>query len=153
MSINTLYHCEKCNTDFLYTGLLSVVEHRKPGGVCETNQLFNELERGIMLSIKDFERKQFDVGAVQVTEDNFDEVAEWCGGKVIPADSTPAKAAKHIKVKVHRPINKKQTEAYLTDWVLQAKEDGSFKVYTDAAFRNSFNEKNAKTTKFVQVTE
>jgi hypothetical protein len=42
----------------------------------------------------------------------------------------------YISVRVAYPINPRQTQAYLGDWVL--KSGKSFKVYTNSAFEKSF---------------
>lgn len=87
-----------------------------------------------------YNRVQFEVDAVQVADDNIHEVAEWCGGKVHEDkhvdESIPP--SQFVKVPVHRPLNTKQTRAYVGDWVLSS--DTGFKVYTDRAFQNSFYE-------------
>lgn len=79
-----------------------------------------------------FARKPFYVDAVRVSEANLEEVAEWCDGKIESAlDET-----KFISVKVHRPINDRQTQAFVGDWVLFA--GTGYKVYTPKAFDKSF---------------
>lgn len=87
-----------------------------------------------------FARKPFFVDAVQVTHANIDEVAKWCGGDVrsMAQDAGPdqMKAVFYIKVRVTRPLNVRQTQAFVGDWVLYA--GTGYKVYTDAAFHKSF---------------
>lgn len=85
------------------------------------------------MDIKQFKRRPFPVEGVQVTEENIQEVAEWCGG-----DVRRTVTETYIKVKTHRPLNEKQKRAYVSDWVLKAKT--GFKVYTDQAMENSFEE-------------
>lgn len=80
-----------------------------------------------------FTRKPFEVEAVQVTADNFEEVANWCQGEVV----TNSALDKHIKVRVLRVLNERQTQAFVGDWVLYA--GTGYKVYTNKAFRNSFD--------------
>lgn len=79
-----------------------------------------------------FARKPFYVDAVRVSEANIEDVTEWCGGEIKTNDD----GDKFIKVKVHRPITERQTEAYIGDWVLWA--GNGFKVYTPKAFDKSF---------------
>lgn len=76
-------------------------------------------------------RRAFSVEAVQVTDETFDEVAEWCVGE---KHADPA--GRYIKVQVHKPMSPRQTKAYIGDWLL--KSDRGFKVYTDKAFKNGF---------------
>lgn len=100
------------------------------------------------LNIKRFMRRTFDVDAVQVTDENFDAVAEWCGGKIVTVQETREKhldlgivgGQKHISIDVARPMNRRQTEAYVGDWVLYANK--GFKVYTNRPFVKNFVERN-----------
>lgn len=82
-----------------------------------------------------FARKPFYVDAVRVSEANMEEVAEWCGGTIVEA-LEGAEDASFISVKVYRPINDRQTQAYPGDWVLFA--GTGYKVYTPKAFDKSF---------------
>lgn len=92
-----------------------------------------------------FVRRPFEVEAIQVTEENFDAVAEWCQGKIVTV--TPPEAGlfenpetqRHIAVEVARPLSRRQSEAYVGDWVLYAHK--GFKVYSNRAFQKNFNEK------------
>lgn len=81
-------------------------------------------------------RKSFDVEAVRVTEENIDEVAQWCGGTIEAPHALSLEEAKHIKVRVRYPINERQTKAFVGDWVLNSGR--GFKVYTDNAFNKQF---------------
>lgn len=92
-------------------------------------------------------RKVFAVNAVQVTAENLFEVAEWCGGEVKAAEDGKA----YVKVKVHRPLNEKQTRAQVGDWVLESTT--GFKVYTERAFANSFDVPEETVNVFDQVEE
>lgn len=79
-----------------------------------------------------FARKPFYVDAVRVSENNIEEVAEWCKGKV----ETNEDGQKFIRVEVNRPLNERQTQAFIGDWVLFA--GTGFKVYMPKAFDRSF---------------
>lgn len=88
-------------------------------------------------------RKPFPVQGVQVTLDNMNEVAAWCKGEVLTTPPRSASAGStgqktYIKVPVSHPKNVKQTTAFPGDWVLAAGY-GSFKVYTNTAFNNTFD--------------
>lgn len=107
-----------------------------------------------------YSRKSFIVEAIQVTEENLQEVATWCGGEV-QTTSRPQKgsdekeSADFIKVKVaNRARNDRQTRAYPGDWLLLS--EVGFKVYTDRAFKNTFEDmqgvvvyRDAETGRFV----
>lgn len=94
-----------------------------------------------------FARKTFYVDAVRVTAENMSEVAEWCGGEILTDEIDGSELnenekelaespAQYVKVKVHRPMNDRQTRAYIGDWVLWA--GSGFKAYTPKAFDKSF---------------
>lgn len=90
------------------------------------------------ITTKKFSRKPFYVEGLQVTEENINEVAEWCGGEI--QESTPKgddKKVPFIKVNVRRPLHRRQTMAYAGDWILKA--GSGFKVYTEAAFDSNFD--------------
>lgn len=77
-------------------------------------------------------RKPFNVEAVQVTEENLQEIADWCNGELRQtADGTP-----FVKVDVQRPLSTRQTRGFVGDWILFAGR--GFKVYTQKAFEGSF---------------
>jgi hypothetical protein len=90
-----------------------------------------------MLKITKFARKPFYVDVVQVTEDNMEEVAQWCMGDVrVTEKPEGAVEEKYVKVRVHRPLTERQTKAFIGDYVLYA--GTGFKVYTPRAFEKSF---------------
>ncbi len=79
-----------------------------------------------------FIRKSFEIDAAQVTAENMEEVAAWCSGGIEQETGGP----KFIRVKVNTPLNPRQTQAFVGDWVLGSPR--GYKVYTDNAFRNNF---------------
>lgn len=89
-----------------------------------------------MLDTQTFARKPFYVQAVRVSEQNFDAIAKWVGGEILEA-----KQGRFVKVDVARFLYERQTQAFVGDWVLNSKtgDQDNFKVYTDAAFRRSFD--------------
>ena len=98
-----------------------------------------------------FVRKPMFVDAVQVTTENFFDVATWCQGVVRTADGVPTEwqtegvpedlTSLHIHVRVQSPKNEKQTQARVGDWILYM-DRGGYKVYTDRAFQHSFDDAN-----------
>ena len=102
------------------------------------------------VKLSKFVRKPFYVDGVQVTSANIDSVAGWCMGEVrtsgkgdpdietIQDPTTPKTRVpeKYIKVNVQRPLNDRQTMAFVGDWILYA--GTGFKVYTPVAFQKSF---------------
>ena len=71
------------------------------------------------------------VDAVQVTEQNFRELSEWCQGD-IRTDGTQ----EYIRVRVHTPKSARQTQAFVGDWILYT--DKGYKVYSNMAFTENF---------------
>ena len=85
-----------------------------------------------------YKRKSFEVEAVQVTAQNLQEAAKWCGGEVRFENNNLDIDSAYIKVKVRRPLNEKQTRAAVGDWILLS--ESGYKVYTSRAFESSFVE-------------
>lgn len=92
-----------------------------------------------MIETNKFARKPFYVDAVQVTAENIEQVAAWCSGDV----RTEENNSKYIKVRVARPMNERQTKAYIGDWVLYA--GTGYKVYTNKAFVANFDQQGQET--------
>lgn len=89
------------------------------------------------METQQFIRKPFPVEGVRVTVDNIQEVAKWCEGKIKVQPATNSKpAADYIEVQVIRPMNPKQTMAFVGNWVL--KVGTNFKIYTHTAFNQTF---------------
>jgi hypothetical protein len=95
-------------------------------------------------------RKPLYVEAIQVTPENFADVARHCGGAIgdkendpngkqtLPVDVAEIDPQKqYILVKVHNPQSQRQTKAMLGDWLLQT--DRGFKIYSDRAFKDNFD--------------
>lgn len=93
------------------------------------------------LKIEDYTRIPFPVKVVRVTEQNMSEVARWCSGEVhvVERHGTRTISQKYVKVDVFRPMNDRQTMAFVGDYVLKSQD--SFKVYNETAFRASFQPK------------
>lgn len=78
------------------------------------------------------------VEAVQVTRENFTELALWCQGEIIevPSDPSGKQWEPYIQVRVTNPMNPRQAQARIGDWILTS--DRGYKIYTPKAFANSF---------------
>lgn len=87
-----------------------------------------------------FDRNPFSVEAVQVTPENMEEVATWCGGVLqhLPGKEEGEQGKPYVKVDTHRPHNVRQTQAFVGDWV--SSSEAGFKVYTRKAFARAFTE-------------
>lgn len=89
-------------------------------------------------------RKPLYVDAVQVTEENFADIARWCFGEIGNIDETPVDktadidpSKQYIHVRVHSPRNPRQTKAFVGDWILYTER--GYKVYTAKAFQANFD--------------
>lgn len=86
-------------------------------------------------------RKPLIVLGVQVTNENFMELALWVQGSIFNIDGTqggqinPDK--QYIMVRVHNPKSPRQSKAFVGDWVLYSER--GYKVYTPKAFNNTFD--------------
>lgn len=93
---------------------------------------------------KRYVRKPLIVEAVQVTEENFEELASWCQGSIRNNDGTPytdgvvEPRSQHIHVRVHNPRSGRQTKAFVGDWLLYT--ELGYKIYNTKAFLGSFDE-------------
>ena len=94
---------------------------------------------------QDFVRKQFPVQAVQVSPNNIDQMATAVKGEVKhDGDKEGNFSRTYIDVPVRKPINKRQTQAYIGDWIV--KQGKTFKVYPDKNFHQQFETKNGVVT-------
>lgn len=99
-----------------------------------------------MITPETYHRRSFPIEAVRVDADNMAEVAKWCLGKILIQKRPSQKGAggyvqevPYIEVDVQRPLNPRQTMAFVGDWVL--KTGNSFKIYSDIAFHKNFEKK------------
>ncbi|QAY17191.1 hypothetical protein SEA_MADAMATO_73 [Streptomyces phage Madamato] len=83
-------------------------------------------------------RKTFSARSVQVTEENIDAVARWCGGTV-QIYRTPDGRQSRIDFAAHGFKGITNVDrAYVGDWVVFAPADSSFKSYHDKSYRAIF---------------
>lgn len=95
------------------------------------------------LAFQNFQRNPFNVVAVRVTAENIEEVAKWCRGQLRRSVGPGGRnTQRYIKVNVKRPLNERQTMAYVGDWVVTATDQSiqGFKVYTPKAFQQSYKQ-------------
>lgn len=88
------------------------------------------------ISTVTYQRKPLFVEAIQVTEENMDELSHWCQSVIEEENGR----GRYIHVRVHNPVNPRQTKAFPNDWILYT--DRGYKVYTPKAFESSFEVKN-----------
>jgi len=93
------------------------------------------------MDIRQYTRKPFPVGAVQVSLQNIEKVAEWCRGTIEQVSTRmlgtetflPA-----IKIQGQGENRGKEFTATLGCWVVELK--GSYRVYKPAQFDATFDE-------------
>lgn len=91
-----------------------------------------------MSSIEQWNRNSFGVSAVQITEDNLREVAEWCSGRVLAdlGSETP-----YIALVVGSNESRwVEANAYIGDWII-IDEDGRQAHYNDENFRKEYKKR------------
>jgi hypothetical protein len=90
-----------------------------------------------MMDVNKYDRKPFTVEAVQVTPQNAEAVAEWCGGKVETV-ATPMMGTKMDLPAVVVPGkgSAKDETAQVGSWVVKRKE--TYRMYKRQAFESSF---------------
>lgn len=96
-----------------------------------------------MIQTKKYIRKPLNVEAVRVTAKNFLELTFWCRGSIrdrqgnVPDQDSINPQEQLIHVPVSNPRDDRQAQARVGDWIL--KNEKGYKVYTDKAFKNSFD--------------
>jgi len=92
------------------------------------------------IATKKYIRKPLVVDAVQVTTENFEELAAWCQGTIYNNDGTNPQAIdpsnQHIHVRVHNPRSGRQSKAFVGDWLLYTER--GYKIYNTKAFSGTF---------------
>ena len=89
-----------------------------------------------------YRRNPIFVDAVEVTPENFAEVAAWCGGEFANKNGMPIERngdgvivrpdEMYIRIEVLSPKNVRQTQAMVGDFILYTER--GYKVYTPGAF-------------------
>ncbi len=91
-------------------------------------------------------RKPLVVVGVEVTEDNFMELALWVQGSIMNIDGSESDVIdpkkQFILVRVHNPKSPRQSRAFVGDWILYS--DRGYKVYSPKAFKNTFDPVNTE---------
>lgn len=88
-----------------------------------------------MLQTSKFIRKPLLVEGLQVTEDNMETIAKWCGGEICETVSK----RNFIKLETKPSPMTRQNMAFAGDWVL--KSEMGFKIYSKRAFDRTFDPK------------
>ncbi|QEQ93566.1 hypothetical protein SEA_GIRLPOWER_67 [Streptomyces phage GirlPower] len=98
------------------------------------------------LDILNVVRKTWTAQAVQVTDDNIEAVARWCGGDIrMYHTSELGVMGRRIDLAVHgfRGVTTID-RAYVGYWVVFTQKDSSFMVYKDKAFRATYETREEK---------
>lgn len=97
-----------------------------------------------MIVTTTFQRKTFRVHAIRITEENMQELSEWCGGTIYKEGDTRG----GFKVYIHVPVGTihntktvvKKIRAYLGDWITTISDNNNFMVYSNKTFMQAFEE-------------
>jgi hypothetical protein len=81
-----------------------------------------------------FIRTTFFAEAVQVTNENFLAVADWCGGEIRREEKSQRK---YIQVPNRQPQSDRQKMSYVGDWVVHS--ETGFRSYKTSSFKKTFN--------------
>lgn len=96
-----------------------------------------------MIVTTTFQHKTFIVQAKQVTPEDMEELAEWCGGTLTEVESYGWDVYDHgrpcIEIEVPRS-NGRKMRAFAGDWITHISGSDKFKVYRDKTFKEAFEE-------------
>jgi hypothetical protein len=87
------------------------------------------------MDTKKARKKSFDVDYVEVTEANIEDVAVWCGGRVLGSDKD-----RYIKILDKGALNERQTKAYLGDYVVHHPRASTYRSFPKKNFWKTFEE-------------
>jgi hypothetical protein len=98
-------------------------------------------------------RKSFRVKAVQVTRENYLEIADWTGGEVV----WKTRGASYVKIDCGS--KKESRTAFAGDWVTclityndgEAPEEPNFRVYNNSTFLQAFKQIMSEADKFAKI--
>lgn len=81
-------------------------------------------------------RTPTEIDCVQVTKDNMQEVAEWCGGEVFEIKNKVPNLRQFIEVPVLNPQHVRHGRAFVGDWVVM--DPRGVKVFNPQVFGRHF---------------
>lgn len=97
-----------------------------------------------MIETRRYASNPREVDAVQVTAANMKAIVDWVGGTLYDEHGVETDSILpgcYVKVEVHNPMNDRQSQAFVGDWILYstAGPKPSFKVFLNKAFKRNFN--------------
>lgn len=131
--------------------MTSTIPKPGPGPMHVSNPINKKDHNAVNIKTEKYSRKPFEVEAVRVTEENFNEIASWCNGTIVTSQSPEGDTERYIRVDVSRPLNERQTKAYVGDWLLEA--FNGFKVYANGPFSRNFVKGGSDTPQELMVTD
>lgn len=90
-----------------------------------------------------YQRKPFRVQAIQVTDENLSDLAEWCGGAVRLEEDGFDGFKSYVDVPTTKATSRyrlQRVRAYVGDWLVRLTEDNNFKIYKTRSFLEIFEE-------------
>jgi hypothetical protein len=93
-------------------------------------------------------KKSFDVQAAQVTEQDMETIAEWCGGRIYIQHNEGEERQFYIQFTGIQHKEKKEIKAFVGDWITFVRDE--FRLFHDTQFKRAYD---LKTDKYAQVLE
>lgn len=90
------------------------------------------------MDTKQYTRKPFPVSAVQITLQNIEEVAKWCGGTIEQRPTKMLGTTTDLPIIRLKGARDKDFEAFLGCWIVEL--NGSFRGYKPIQFDATFDE-------------
>ena len=101
-----------------------------------------------MIITETFERCTFRVQAARATSKNLDEIAEWCGGRIVSGDF----GRTHVMVPTGLD-RQSLAPAFVGNWVTCLEKGKSFRVYKERNFHEAFRPVMSPEEKYARVHE
>lgn len=86
-----------------------------------------------MLQTETWARNSFNAECVQITEENIQSVANWCGGEI----GFTSRSKPYVRFEAIPRVVKTKVNAHIGDWVIFV--DGVFKHYRHLPFLRAFS--------------
>lgn len=88
------------------------------------------------MKLEEWERKTFRIQAVQVTEEDMEEIAAWCDGRIYIKKDEGEDPAFYIQFTAIHHKQKQTMKAFVGDWITWS--GSSFHHYKDSSFRKGY---------------
>lgn len=90
-----------------------------------------------MSSIEKWNRNSFGIEAARITDENLDEIANWCEGRVV---QEAGGRKRYILLSVDEGSRVREAKAYVGEWVVITDDDRIALYTNDEKFRKDFKQ-------------